>query len=175
MEPLPQKKHTSVSPVTDLSEEINNSVVIKEIIQPSKISPKPLEAKKKRGLFETDNEVIKEKLPLPDDKIIIRFQYNTNNFIKEDFKILKSFSDIIMQHPDTKIMITGYTDSDGLQKYNIKLSVFRANIVKSFLLGRGLSSNQIEIRGLGSINPIKSNNTAKGRKMNRRVEIEIIK
>jgi general secretion pathway protein A len=78
-------------------------------------------------------------------------------------------------HPDTKILIKGYTDSDGNEEYNVKLSEFRANIIRSFLLGRGVTSNQIEIKGLGSKFPIESNRTSWGRMMNRRVEIEIVK
>jgi general secretion pathway protein A len=54
------------------------------------------------------------------------------------------------------------------------LSEFRANIVKSFLLGKGAKPAQMEIKGLGSENPIETNNTAWGRMMNRRVEIEVI-
>jgi general secretion pathway protein A len=78
-------------------------------------------------------------------------------------------------HPDAEILITGYSDSEGYEKYNQKLSEFRANIVGSFLLGKGIKPDKIEIQGLGSQNPIESNATAAGRKMNRRVEIEVKK
>jgi general secretion pathway protein A len=77
-------------------------------------------------------------------------------------------------HPDSKILITGYTDTMGDGAYNLKLSEFRANIVKSFLLGLGVKNNQMEIQGKGGQNPIESNDTAWGRMMNRRVEIEVI-
>jgi general secretion pathway protein A len=53
------------------------------------------------------------------------------------------------------------------------LSGFRANIVKSFLLGKGVKPDQIKTQGLGSKNPIESNDTTWGRTMNRRVEIEV--
>ncbi|MCF6246213.1 MAG: AAA family ATPase [Desulfobacula sp.] len=115
---------------------------------------------------------IKKILPLPDDKVIIRFQYNTNDFTEEGFKKLALYSDILAMHPEASILVSGYTDSAGYQKYNRKLSEFRANIVKSFLMGRGIKNEQVEIRGLGSKNPIESNDTAWGRTMNRRVEIE---
>jgi len=114
-------------------------------------------------------------LSLPDEKLIVRFKYNTNNFTDEGFSKLKDFPDVLTMHPDTKIVISGYTDSKGNQQYNEKLSEFRANIVRSFLLGRGVHPGQIEVKGLGSINPIESNQTVWGRMMNRRVEIEIVK
>ncbi len=115
----------------------------------------------------------KKNLPLPDEKVMVRFKYNTNDFTEEGFKKLVLYSDILAMHPETSIVISGYTDSNGYEKYNRKLSEFRANIVKSFLMGRGIKNEQIEIRGLGSKDPIESNETAWGRTMNRRVEIEV--
>jgi len=135
-----------------------------DVIKAPNTSITPMESKKD-----------KKVLPLPEETILIRFNYNTNDFTEEGYNKLKDFADILTMHPDTKILITGYTDSEGNQKYNIKLSEFRANIVSSFLLGKGVNPNQIEVKGLGSINPIESNNTAWGRTMNRRVEIQIVK
>jgi general secretion pathway protein A len=71
-------------------------------------------------------------------------------------------------------MITGYSDSLGQEQYNVKLSEFRANTVKSYLMGRGLAESRIRVQGLGSQDPIASNETTDGRNANRRVEIEII-
>ena len=68
----------------------------------------------------------------------------------------------------------GYTDSHGNQAYNRKLSEFRANIVRSFLLGRGVAPDKVTVIGMGIKNPIESNDTAWGRTMNRRVEIEVV-
>jgi general secretion pathway protein A len=119
---------------------------------------------------------IREKiLSLPQENVIIRFEFNTNDFTEEGFEKLKEYADVLIMHPETKVLIKGYTDSAGNEEYNVKLSEFRANIVRSFLLGRGVTSNQIEIKGLGSKTPIESNRTAWGRMMNRRVEIEIVK
>jgi general secretion pathway protein A len=120
-------------------------------------------------------EIRKKILSLPEQNVIIRFEFNTNDFTEEGFGILKDYADVLIMHPDTKIMIKGYTDSDGNEEYNVKLSEFRANITRSFLLGRGVTLNQIGIKGLGSKSPIESNRTSWGRMMNRRVEIEIVK
>ncbi len=122
-----------------------------------------------------DVEVKKIIFPLPDKNVIVRFKYNTNDFTDEGFKNLVDFTDILARHPDTEIFITGYTDSEGNKKYNRKLSEFRANIVRSFFLGRGIKQDLVKIRGLGSENPIESNDSAWGRMMNRRVEIEVTK
>ena len=63
---------------------------------------------------------------------------------------------------------------NGRYEYNRKLSEFRANIVRGFLLGRGINPEQVTISGLGSKNPVESNDTSWGRMMNRRVEIEVM-
>jgi general secretion pathway protein A len=116
----------------------------------------------------------REKIPpLPDDKLVIRFKYNSNDFTQTGYDELVAYADILARHPDLEVVVSGYTDSEGNTSYNQKLSEFRANIVGSFLLGKGIGPHQMEIRGLGSENPIESNDTSRGRMMNRRVEIEI--
>lgn len=154
--------------------------------------PNPIVEKKKRDQTETEKpnelmftiktsetdtspELDPPSPPLPKDKITVRFKYNANDLPEEDLEKLKAFSKSLIGHPDSKILITGYTDTMGDGAYNLKLSEFRANILKSFLLGLGVKNNQMEVQGRGGQNPIESNDTAWGRIMNRRVEIEVIK
>ncbi len=120
-------------------------------------------------------EPVKEIPPLPEDKVVIRFKYNTNDFTDAGYAELAAYADILAMYPDVEIEVTGYTDSEGYQPYNQKLSEFRANIVGSFLLGKGIKPHQMEIRGMGSENPMETNDTSWGRMMNRRVEIEVKK
>lgn len=117
-----------------------------------------------------------EKIPsLPTGKVVVRFKYDNNDFTEEGLKKLIDFADILAVHPEANIIITGYTDSEGYENYNQKLSEFRANIVRSFFLGRGIRPDQVELIGAGSKNPVESNETTWGRGMNRRVEIEVKK
>ena len=113
--------------------------------------------------------------PLPREKITVRFKYKANDLTEEDLEKLETFSKSLIFHLDSKILITGYTDAIGNGKYNLQLSEFRANIVKSFFLGLGVKSHQMKSQGKGGQEPIESNDTAWGRMMNRRVEIEVIK
>ena len=177
----------TIGKIKPVQEEILKEDEVRHIIQPlNEVKLKKINKEKQRpvpSLENTNNEMSdggmdvennKVILPMPREKVIIRFKYNTNDFTEEGFKKLVEFADILITHPEAKLLVSGFTDSEGYQKYNRKLSKFRANIVGSFLLGRGVKANQIQIKGLGSLNPIESNETARGRMMNRRVEIEIL-
>jgi len=74
---------------------------------------------------------------------------------------------------DATIKITGYTDSVGSEEYNRALSMRRARAAQEYLVNKGVDPNRIVILGMGESNPVASNDTAEGRAMNRRAEIEI--
>ncbi len=112
--------------------------------------------------------------PVLEKKVIVRFLYNTNDFSEQGLEALSRFADTLVFYPEARLSIKGYTDTYGNQAYNKKLSEFRANIVKSFLLGKGALSEQMESSGLGSENPIESNDSSWGRMMNRRVEVVVV-
>ncbi len=100
-----------------------------------------------RKRFQLNHEVIELENPippLPKEKVVVRFKYNTNDFTEAGFETLKTFAKILAMYPETKILISGYTDSEGYKKYNRKLSEFRA---------------KMKIKGLRNENPIESNNT----------------
>ena len=69
------------------------------------------------------------------------------------------------------VMVTGYTDSTGPEAYNQALSERRANAVKDYLEGKGVSN--ITTEGRGEANPVGDNATRAGRAANRRVEIDV--
>jgi general secretion pathway protein A len=76
------------------------------------------------------------------------------------------------QNSHERVFVKGYTDAIGPPSYNETVSKFRANAVKSYIIGKGAKPQQIIVFGLGAKNPIASNDTAQGRSLNRRVEIE---
>jgi outer membrane protein OmpA-like peptidoglycan-associated protein len=86
---------------------------------------------------------------------------------------LAKFSGIVIAHPGLKLAIEGYTDSTGSDEFNQTLSENRANSVRAYLIGQGIDPNAITATGYGKSNPVASNDTAAGRRLNRRVEIII--
>ncbi|MNO05722.1 Peptidoglycan-binding protein ArfA [compost metagenome] len=69
--------------------------------------------------------------------------------------------------------VDGHTDSSGKASYNEQLSARRAASVARVLVGVGMRPENVETRGLGSREPVASNDTAAGRTENRRVAIVV--
>jgi general secretion pathway protein A len=115
-----------------------------------------------------------EPLPLMKEKVIIQFDINSNEIEDGSYVALNRIAVYLAAHPEQKISVRGYTDSSGSAGYNETVSNFRANTVKSYLIGKGASAENISAFSMGAFNPIASNETAAGRKKNRRVEIEFV-
>ena len=112
-------------------------------------------------------------VPLPAGKVIIYFEHNSNALSEQAYKKLDQVVEYFSDHPDSQIIIEGYTDSHGLTAYNETLSKYRADMIKSYFTGHGIASPQIRAIGRGPQNPIANNTTSEGRKKNRRVEIQV--
>ncbi len=112
--------------------------------------------------------------PLPAKTFTIYFPHNSNEFSGKVITLLDHIAQIMIQHPKTKITISGHTDALGDSDYNKKLSLFRANMVKSYLVGKGANYLLIKTTGMGSGKPVQDNATIQGRRANRRVEIRFL-
>jgi len=80
---------------------------------------------------------------------------------------LEQFDDV------TAIGFFGHTDAIGTDAYNLDLSERRAASVAAYV-APAFPDARIEIDGLGEQDPIATNETAEGRQMNRRVEINLV-
>ena len=109
-----------------------------------------------------------------DLKLIIPFNININELLPKAYELLDRLVAAMAQNHNIEIVVTGYTDTLGDYHYNKKLSEFRANIVKSYLVGKGVSPGRIKAIGMGEVNPRKLNRTEAGRRANRRVEVELV-
>lgn len=87
---------------------------------------------------------------------------------------LKKLVTLLKNNPTVKVQIAGHTDHVGNKEANVTLSTNRAKAVKNYLVSAGISSSRISSKGYGSTSPIASNDTEKGRKLNRRTEFIIV-
>lgn len=99
------------------------------------------------------------------DKSVVKLQY---------FELLENLKKYIDQN-NYEVTITGYTDSKGSEKYNLKLSQRRAEAVRDKLIEFGLEADRIVgLVAMGEANPIATNDTEEGRLQNRRVEFKLV-
>jgi outer membrane protein OmpA-like peptidoglycan-associated protein len=86
---------------------------------------------------------------------------------------LAKISGILLAHPDLKLSVEGYTDSTGSAAFNQTLSEQRAEGARDYLVSQGVAADSIVSAGYGSAQPVASNDTASGRRSNRRVELVV--
>jgi len=89
------------------------------------------------------------------------------------YPILNEVADVLTKRTKINIRIEGHTDSRGGDAYNKRLSQKRAESVRTYLIGQGLSPDRLTAVGYGEERPIEDNATEDGRERNRRVEFHI--
>jgi outer membrane protein OmpA-like peptidoglycan-associated protein len=104
------------------------------------------------------------------------FEQGTINF--SDSTVIEELDrlvDMMQSTQELEILLTGYTDNQGIVRDNMELSRERADAVKAYLVSKGVEPARIEAQGLGPSNPIASNANPETRALNRRVECTIVK
>ena len=86
---------------------------------------------------------------------------------------LVSVALVLKKFDKTLVDVSGHTDSQGDDAYNLELSRKRAISVATILANQGIVQQRFSITGRGENNPIASNSTEQGRSQNRRVEIQL--
>jgi outer membrane protein OmpA-like peptidoglycan-associated protein len=103
----------------------------------------------------------------------VNFEFDSAKLTEEAVSILGKALTALQDHPDVKVNIVGHTDNVGSKKYNDRLSLRRANSVKSWLVSKGISATRITTAGVGFSEPVASNDTPEGRAKNRRIEFHV--
>ncbi len=116
--------------------------------------------------------ITKEKLQILDK---VYFDTGKTTIRKRSFALLQNVADVMKSHPDiAKVRVEGHTDSVGKDEANKKLSQGRAEAVRAFLVKAGVPETRLDAVGYGEEKPVETNDTAKGRAANRRVEFTIL-
>jgi OOP family OmpA-OmpF porin len=101
----------------------------------------------------------------------VNFEFDSAQLTANAEAILDGVSEKLMTNDQLRIRLEGHTDSVGPAAYNKELSQRRADSVKSYLVNKGFSADNITTIGYGEEQPVASNDTAEGRAQNRRVEL----
>lgn len=112
----------------------------------------------------------KQKNRLGDKKIdrysLILFEFNSTELSEKNIEIANFIKQNIQ--PDSRVLITGYTDNIGDADYNRKLSRSRAEKLSDIL-----GTDKAFVRGLGESEEIYDQSIPEGRFYSRTVEVEI--
>ena len=104
----------------------------------------------------------------------INFDFGKSEIKPESYGYLNSLAETL-KRTNAKILVKGHTDNRGSEEFNLNLSKERAKAVMNYLIDRGVSSSKLSYSAFGMSQPLTDNDTEEGRRMNRRVEFEILK
>jgi len=103
----------------------------------------------------------------------LTFKTGSAQMDEKSAKEVDNLAAILRAYPKVNINIIGHTDNVGDEKQNKVLSQGRATAIKARLMDQGIDGVRITTYGLGSEQPIASNDTEEGRALNRRIEVTI--
>jgi OmpA-OmpF porin, OOP family len=129
---------------------------------------------------EVVKEVVVEKYikAISDDRLVligVNFAFDKSDLLPESYPVLDQAVKLLNDKSKVSVEIEGYCDYIGTEEYNQKLSVERAQTVKSYLVSKGIVESRLSTIGYGKGNPIADNTTEEGRALNRRIVFRIIK
>ena len=103
------------------------------------------------------------------------FAFDSSEITPESVRVLDEVAQVFKRYPTLVAEMAGHTCSIGTERYNQGLSERRANAVRDYLIGKGVSPEQLTAKGYGELQPLTSNATREGREQNRRTEMRILR
>jgi len=106
----------------------------------------------------------------------VHYRQNDSKVDSIYYPLILELTDVL-KTPSRKnyyVILKGYTDSRGSPESNVKLSTERVELLKTLMVQKYyMKPERIKAKGFGNTNPVASNETSEGRRLNRRVEIHL--
>ena len=107
--------------------------------------------------------------------VTVNFGFDKAVLTKEDKEQLDQFAAQLGSAKSYILEVTGGTDSTGSAAYNYDLSQRRADAVVQYLASKyNVPAHRFYLIGIGKDQEVAPNDTADGRKQNRRVEVQLL-
>lgn len=103
----------------------------------------------------------------------VRFATGSAEITPRFAHMLSAVAEVMKQYNYTAADVIGNADNVGSAKYNMNLSLARAQSVADYLASQGVGATRLTPLGYGEMRPVASNASAKGRAENRNVQIVI--
>jgi len=112
-----------------------------------------------------------DQIDLEPLRTAIYFEYNkaNPNAIKGLEKVIEAMRKCAL----IELEISGHTDADGDEKYNLKLSEKRAKAIMNYLTNKGINKERLKFNAFGEQMPVAPNDDDEGKSRNRRAEIRL--
>ena len=115
-----------------------------------------------------------EPVPAPPTKLVLtglNFDFDKSAIRPEEFEVMDKNVAALKEWGDVNVEVAGHTDSRGSERYNLGLSMRRAEAVRNYLVDKGISAERLTVKAYGESQPVADNATEEGRFQNRRVEL----
>lgn len=104
----------------------------------------------------------------------IQFEFNSIRLATGSEAGVKALFEFLQRNPELKVELSGHTDNVGDERYNLKLSSDRAEVVRQALVDNGIAPERLSTKGYGSSRPLIENDTEEHRALNRRTEMVVV-
>ncbi len=104
---------------------------------------------------------------------VVEFDISKATLTAKGKAVLDAVAPLIKQAPTGNIEIAGHTDTRGESALNQELSQARAEVVREYLIARGVNGARLKAVGYGQSRPIADNGTSAGQQKNRRIEFSV--
>jgi outer membrane protein OmpA-like peptidoglycan-associated protein len=102
----------------------------------------------------------------------VYFEFASDRIRPQSEAVLIEIAEALRRHPSWRLRIEGHTDGIGSDEENLLLSRRRADAVKLALVERySIAPSRLTTSGFGRLHPVDTNDTIRGRSLNRRVEL----
>ena len=99
---------------------------------------------------------------------VIYFAYDSDVLVPSETANLDKIAAYLNNHAQLGLVIEGHCDNRGTDEYNRALGERRANAIRSYLAGQGVSENRMKTKSLGEDQPAVSGSGESIWKQNRR-------
>lgn len=176
-----RKKPVRPVPITKKKPVVQDSVTQEQ--EPEPVTPEPRKNEMSERLKHKQDsvdalaragEIKHEPLILETATVHFNFEFNSADPDEGSLEYLDNLAEALLDNPRLRISIVGHTDNIGSDKFNLKLSLYRANAIQDFLIESGVAADRIQSDGKGMREPLNNNRTEADRALNRRVVLTIL-
>jgi len=103
------------------------------------------------------------------------FEQGKSYITADSYDELNKLVNLMNQNSSMQIQLEGHTDYRGSKKMNQELSEDRVKAVKNYIVGKGIHSRRVKTKAFGGSQPLVRESSIAASKINRRVEVRILK